>query len=162
IWNTVVERIDADGQGLVNNLRLRDVNTGIERGLAATGLFVFVGFRPNTGIIEGHVEHDSMGYLITDPNMQTSIPGLFAAGAVRAVRRAWKVPVLMHANDLPLYRRAVQQAALYGLPFEQPDDPDRFLQAGDSLTLGAHTFTVRHVPGHSPGHVVFLCGTLML
>jgi thioredoxin reductase (NADPH) len=84
LWNTVVERVDADGQGLVNNLRLRDVNSGIERDLAATGLFVFIGFRPNTGIIEGHIDHDAMGYLITDPNMQTSIPGLFAAGDVRA------------------------------------------------------------------------------
>jgi hydroxyacylglutathione hydrolase len=83
-------------------------------------------------------------------------------GAVSAVRRAWNVPVLMHADDLPLYRRAAQQAALYGLPFEQPDDPDRFIQPGDLLALGANRFTVHHTPGHSPGHVVFLCGTLML
>jgi thioredoxin reductase (NADPH) len=47
-------------------------------------VFVFIGFRPNTGIIDGHVEHDEMGYLLTDANMQTSIPGLFAAGDVRA------------------------------------------------------------------------------
>jgi thioredoxin reductase (NADPH) len=51
--------------------------------LAASGLFVFVGFRPNTGIISEHVDHDSQGYLITDANMATSIPGLFAAGDVR-------------------------------------------------------------------------------
>jgi len=47
-------------------------------------MFVFIGFRPNTGIIEGHVDHDEMGYLRTDANMQTSIPGLFAAGDVRS------------------------------------------------------------------------------
>jgi thioredoxin reductase (NADPH) len=52
--------------------------------LAATGLFVFVGFRPNSGIVADHVEHDDMGYLRTDPNMQTSIPGLFAAGDLRS------------------------------------------------------------------------------
>ncbi|HEX3867451.1 MAG TPA: NAD(P)/FAD-dependent oxidoreductase, partial [Gemmatimonadaceae bacterium] len=52
--------------------------------LAATGLFVFVGFRPNTGVVDGHVEHDDMGYLLTDPNMHTSIRGLFAAGDVRS------------------------------------------------------------------------------
>lgn len=84
IWDTVVERVEADGQGLVTNLKLRDVNTGARRDLAATGMFVFIGFRPNTGIIEGHVEHDDMGYLVTDANMQTTIPGLFAAGDVRA------------------------------------------------------------------------------
>ena len=84
IWDTVVDRVEGDSAGLVSSLKLRDVNTGAARGLAATGLFVFIGFRPNSGIIEGHVAHDEMGYLITDPNMQTSIPGLFAAGDLRA------------------------------------------------------------------------------
>src|SRR5437867_8405239 len=84
IWDTVVDRVEADGQGLVENLKIRNVNTGGASNLAATGLFVFIGFRPNIGIIEGHVAHDEMGYLLTDANMQTSIPGLFAAGDLRA------------------------------------------------------------------------------
>lgn len=83
IWNTVVESVHADQAGLVNQLKLRNVDTHAERMLAATGMFVFVGFRPNTGIIEGHVKHDAMGYLETDMNMETSIKGLFAAGDVR-------------------------------------------------------------------------------
>jgi thioredoxin reductase (NADPH) len=84
IWDTVVDEIQGDGKGLVHNLKLRNVKTDQPRDLAATGVFVFVGFRPNTGIIADHVEHDAMGYLITDPNMQTSIPGLFAAGDLRS------------------------------------------------------------------------------
>ncbi len=84
IWNSVVERVNGDEQGLVKNLELRDVETGARRDLSVTGMFVFIGFRPNTGIIDGHVEHDDMGYLRTDQNMQTSIRGLFAAGDVRA------------------------------------------------------------------------------
>jgi thioredoxin reductase (NADPH) len=84
IWNTVVEEIVGDDQGLVKHLRLRNVESNEESELPATGVFVFVGFRPNTGIIEGHVEHDAMGYVLTDANMQTSIPGLFAAGDVRS------------------------------------------------------------------------------
>ena len=84
IWDTVVEQVEANGEGLVHSLKLRNVNTGARRDLPASGMFVFIGFRPNTGIIDGHVEHDSMGYLLTDPNMMTSIPGLFAAGDVRA------------------------------------------------------------------------------
>jgi thioredoxin reductase (NADPH) len=84
IWNTVVDEVQADSNGLVSNLRLRDVITHQTRDLAATAMFVFVGFRPNTGIIDGHVEHDYMGYLLTDMNMETSIKGLFAAGDVRA------------------------------------------------------------------------------
>jgi thioredoxin reductase (NADPH) len=84
IWNTVVERVDGDANGLVERLRLRNVETEETSELAATGLFVFIGFRPNTGIIEGHVDHDEMGYLRTDPNMETSVRGLFAAGDVRS------------------------------------------------------------------------------
>jgi len=84
IWNTVVDSVEGDDVGLVKTLKLRDVRTNERRDLAATGLFVFVGFRPNTGIIDGHVDHDEMGYLRTDANMHTSIRGLFAAGDVRS------------------------------------------------------------------------------
>lgn len=84
IWDTVVEKIEGDGQGLVANLGTRDVKTQEERDLAATGIFVLIGFRPNTGIVEGHVDHDEMGYVRTDPNMETSMKGLFAAGDLRA------------------------------------------------------------------------------
>ena len=84
IWNTVVERVDGDDQGLVKSLKLRNVETDATSELPVTGMFVFIGFRPNTGIIDAHVEHDEMGYLKTDENMQTSIRGLFAAGDVRA------------------------------------------------------------------------------
>jgi thioredoxin reductase (NADPH) len=84
IWNTVVESVEADEKGLVNALKLRNVMTNEASDLAVTAMFVFIGFRPNTGIIDGHVEHDEMGYLVTDANMQTSIRGLFAAGDVRS------------------------------------------------------------------------------
>ncbi|MEX1185134.1 MAG: thioredoxin-disulfide reductase [Gemmatimonadaceae bacterium] len=84
IWDTVVEKIEGDAQGLVTNLKVRDVKTHEERDLAATGIFVFIGFRPNTGIIEGHVDHDELGYMLTDQNMETSMKGLFAAGDLRA------------------------------------------------------------------------------
>jgi thioredoxin reductase (NADPH) len=84
ILNSVVTSIEGDSQGLVNNLKLRDVKTNQESDLAVTGAFIFIGFQPNTGIIDGHVDHDSMGYLLTDANMQTSMGGLFAAGDVRA------------------------------------------------------------------------------
>ncbi|HEY5087601.1 MAG TPA: thioredoxin-disulfide reductase [Gemmatimonadaceae bacterium] len=84
IWDSLVERVEADAQGFVHNLRLRNVKTGEDSDLSVTALFVFIGFRPNTGIIEGHVDHDEMGYLLTDTNMETSIDGLFAAGDVRS------------------------------------------------------------------------------
>jgi thioredoxin reductase (NADPH) len=84
IWDTVVERIEGDAQGLVTNLGLRSTRTDERSNLPVTGIFIFIGFRPNTGIIDGHFEHDEMGYVRTDTNMQTSIPGLFAAGDLRS------------------------------------------------------------------------------
>ena len=84
IWDTLVEAVEADDQGFVHRLKLHNVKTGEKSDLAATALFVFVGFRPNTGIVEAHVDHDEMGYLLTDTNMETSIDGLFAAGDVRS------------------------------------------------------------------------------
>jgi thioredoxin reductase (NADPH) len=84
IWNTVTEEVVGDEQGLMKGLRVRDVVTDAVRTLDATGCFVFVGFRPNTGIIDGHFDHDDMGYVRTDTMMQTSIPGLFAAGDLRS------------------------------------------------------------------------------
>ncbi len=83
IWNTVVERAVGDQQGLLHHLELRDVISGKRRELPVTGLFIFIGFTPNTGMIADHVDHDATGYLITDWSMQTSMPGLFAAGDVR-------------------------------------------------------------------------------
>lgn len=84
LWDSVVEIIEGDGNGLVRNLVLRDVTTNRTRNLAVTGVFIFVGFRPNTGIIADHVAHDAAGYLITDANMQSSVPGLFVAGDIRS------------------------------------------------------------------------------
>ncbi len=83
ILDTVVESIHGDAQGLMTHAKIRSVKTGEVRDLVATGCFVFVGFRPNTGVIDGHFEHDSAGYILTDANMMTSIEGLFAAGDVR-------------------------------------------------------------------------------
>lgn len=84
IWDTLVDAVEADAQGFVHNLKLHNVNTAVTSDLAVTAMFVFIGFRPNTGIIEGHVDHDEMGYLLTDTNMETSIEGMFAAGDVRS------------------------------------------------------------------------------
>jgi hydroxyacylglutathione hydrolase len=83
-------------------------------------------------------------------------------GAVEALRREWPVPVHLHRDDLILYRRASQQAAFYGLELEQPADPDRELKDGETLSLGTASFTVRHTPGHSPGHVVFVSDRVMI
>ena len=83
-------------------------------------------------------------------------------GGIAGVRRRWPVPVHLHPADLPLFERAEMQAAVYGLPFEQPEQPDVLLADGDVLTVGDLRFDVLHTPGHAPGHVVFHHGEVIL
>ena len=83
IWNTRVLEMRGDSRGL-KELELESTLTGKRMVLTATGCFVFIGFKPNTGLVMDHAEHDPNGYLRTDDRMMTSIPGLFAAGDLRA------------------------------------------------------------------------------
>ena len=82
VWNHKVNELVGGPTGL-QELRLEDTVTGAASTLAVTGCFVFIGFKPNSGLIQGHFAHDSSGYIITDDRMMTSIPGLFAAGDLR-------------------------------------------------------------------------------
>lgn len=77
-------------------------------------------------------------------------------GAVAAVKRRFDVPVHLHPLDLPYYTRLSAVAAeMYGIDFEQPDDPEESLRDGQRLRCGALEFEVMHVPGHAPGLVAF-------
>jgi thioredoxin reductase (NADPH) len=83
IWNKKVTEFKGGPSGL-QSVELEDTVTGDPSSLPATGSFIFIGFRPNTGLVTEHFAHDPAGYMITDDRMMTSIPGLFAAGDVRA------------------------------------------------------------------------------
>ncbi len=92
-WNRVVEEIRGDEEEGVTSLKLRKVRTTEDYGveeldeteeLPVTGVFIFIGFHPNTDILDEHIEHDAGGHLVTDRDMRTSIPGLFVAGDVRS------------------------------------------------------------------------------
>ena len=83
VWNKRVAEIKGGDRG-VEHLELVDTVTGDASRLALGGVFIFVGFNPNTQLVRGHVSHDEAGYLKTDERMMTSIPGLFAAGDVRS------------------------------------------------------------------------------
>ena len=86
IWDTVVEEVDGDE--LLNKMVLKNVKTGElttyeadeEDGLF--GLFGFIGMIPNSGLFEGIIDMDR-GYIKTDDNMRTNIPGVYAAGDIR-------------------------------------------------------------------------------
>src|SRR3954452_17225161 len=83
IWNKRVLEFKGAPAGL-QSVQLQDTVTGELSSLAAGGAFIFIGFRPNTGLVKQHAVHDPSGYLVTDERMMTSIPGLFAAGDVRS------------------------------------------------------------------------------
>ena len=86
IWNSVVER--ADGDGLLERITLRNVNTGEKTVISADpedgliGLFGFIGYIPNTELFTDILPLEN-GYIRTDEDMRTGIPGVFAAGDVR-------------------------------------------------------------------------------
>ena len=78
--NKVVKRIE--GEGMMQSLILQDVKTGEEESLQVEGLFVSIGLVAAADFIEGLLETED-GYIVTDKNMSTSIPGIFAAGDIR-------------------------------------------------------------------------------
>lgn len=81
LWNKEVTAIE--GGALVERLALRDTQTGEVSTLPVDGVFVYVGQRPNTKALAGLVALDERGYVITDEEMRTNVPGIFAAGDVR-------------------------------------------------------------------------------
>ncbi len=78
IWNTVVTEVV--GQEAMTAVKLKDVVSGKESQLAAQGLFIFIGHKPNTEMFQDQLEMDEDGYIVTDKRMQTSVPGVYAAG----------------------------------------------------------------------------------
>ncbi len=86
MWNTTVEEIKGDG--ILTSMVVKDTVTGETREIVANeedgtfGVFVFIGFEPHGELFEGKVEMKN-GYIVTDDNMKTNIPGVFAAGDIR-------------------------------------------------------------------------------
>jgi thioredoxin reductase (NADPH) len=88
-WNTVVEEFQGDDQGLTA-LKLKDVKTGEVSTLPVTGAFVAIGINPNTEWLKDLLPVDKWGFIFTDQEMATKIPGIFAAGDVRA-KNLWQI-----------------------------------------------------------------------
>jgi thioredoxin reductase (NADPH) len=81
-WNSLVD--DVVGDGRVEGLALRDVETGDVSTLPVTGVFVAIGHTPNTELFKGQLALDDAGYITTTPGTtQTSVAGVFAAGDVQ-------------------------------------------------------------------------------
>jgi hydroxyacylglutathione hydrolase len=81
---------------------------------------------------------------------------------VEAVHAVHPVPIHLHPADLPLYRGLPEQGRWMGFDVKAAPLPDRELRPGETLKVGGVSFTVRHVPGHSPGHVAFVGNGVIL
>ena len=82
IWDTAVSQIV--GEKKVEGTKLQNLKTGQLQDFKTDGVFVFIGHDPNTGFLKGFVELDNKSYVKTDAKLQTSVPGVFAAGEIRA------------------------------------------------------------------------------
>jgi len=104
------------GEGKVEGLRLRDVKDGSDSTLPVTGVFVAIGHLPNTEILQGQLELDPDGYVLTrDGTTATSVDGVFAAGDLSDRR----------------YRQAVTAA---GSGCMAAIDVERWFEAGDGTS----------------------------
>ncbi len=72
-----------NGEKWVNSITVKDRETEKDKEIPVEGVFIYIGLNPNTEYIDGQVALDKWGYIITDQKMQTSLPGVFAAGDIR-------------------------------------------------------------------------------
>ena len=82
IWDSVVEKIEGDD--FIKGVLLKNVKTQKKNLLNVDGIFIYVGTRPNTEFLPNSIKLNEKGYIMTDDNMSASVPGIFAAGDIRA------------------------------------------------------------------------------
>ncbi len=81
VWNSVLEEIKGDG--IVESVVLKNIKTGELSEMETNGVFFFVGTVPKTEMLKGKVDLNETGHIITNDRMETSIPGVYAAGDAR-------------------------------------------------------------------------------
>ncbi len=81
-WNSTISAIE--GEDTVERVKLRDVQSGTESTLDVKGVFIAIGFTPNTAYLKDIVNLDPAGQIIVNEHMETSAPGIFAAGDIRS------------------------------------------------------------------------------
>lgn len=81
VWDTIATGVE--GFFGIEGVKIKNVKTREESVIKADGCFIWVGILPNTEFVKGAVKTDEGGFIFADARMQTSVPGVFAAGDVR-------------------------------------------------------------------------------
>lgn len=82
VWDTVI--VDAFGENFLEGIKIRNLKTEKTDEIKIKGLFYAIGHKPNTDFLQGQIELDSDGYIVTKPDSsQTSVEGVFACGDVK-------------------------------------------------------------------------------
>ena len=82
LTETIVEEFR--GNGKLGSIVVKDLATGETQEMRPGAVFVFIGLLPNTDFLKGVIDLDPYGFIVTRPNLETSLPGMFAAGDCRA------------------------------------------------------------------------------
>ncbi len=83
IYNTVIDEILGSSEtGAVRAVRLRNVKTGEVSEKPIDGVFIFIGYDPNSKVFNGQLSTDAAGYVIVDNHMRTNVEGVFAGGEI--------------------------------------------------------------------------------
>lgn len=81
IWDSVVEKIEGDKK--VSGVLIRNLKDNSTQVVPGSGVFIYVGFYPNSDYLKGSSILNEEGYVVAGPDMKTAIPGVFGAGDVR-------------------------------------------------------------------------------
>jgi thioredoxin reductase (NADPH) len=82
LWNSVMDEVTGDT--FVDGIKLSNVKTKEKSVLNVAGVFMAIGFKPNTEYLQGAVELDKNNAVITDEKMATNVPGVYAVGDIRS------------------------------------------------------------------------------
>lgn len=118
IFNSEVQEIQ--GEGRVTGVLVRNNQDGSEQVIPCAGVFIYVGFFPNTDFLKGTGILDEWGYVVTGADMKTSIPGVFAAGmcATRRCGRSFPRPAM--APSRPCRPITIWKTSKYYLEYFLP------------------------------------------
>jgi len=82
LWNSVATAIKSN-ENSVCAIDLQDTQTGVQRELAADGVFIFIGFNPNNQLVPAGTKMNADGYVVTDEKCETNSPGIYVIGDLR-------------------------------------------------------------------------------